>query len=245
MIFSKFYAECYDQIHSTKSYDGESQRLLEFLEARYSQKSINKVLDFGCGTGIHLNSLKNQNLQLHGYDRNDYMLEIARRKYPNLCVTSNYEKIPDNLDLAYSLFDVVNYQVTDEEVEIFFRALATKLRKGGVVVVDGWHFPGVVQDPPVERVREVFFENTIITRRVSPKTLDNYRTTLLDISLEDKSKSKVITHESHFMRAFDAKELEKIARNCGFGFISFRDGRNWNEDLKLDSWRFVMFAEKE
>jgi SAM-dependent methyltransferase len=245
VIFSKFYAECYDQIHSTKSYDGESQRMLKFLETRYDQKSINKVLDFGCGTGIHLNSLKNQNLQLHGYDRNEYMLEIAQRKYPELSLTSDYDKIPEDLDLIYSLFDVINYQVTDAEVEIFFLALATKLRKGGIIVVDGWYFPGVAQDPPVEREREVIFENAVITRRVAPKTLDNYRTTLLDISLEDKSNSKIITHESHFMRAFDAKELEEIARNCGFGVISFRDGRNWDEELKVDSWRFVMFAEKD
>lgn len=244
MIFSRFYAECYDQIHSTKSYDGESQRMLEFLGKNFGQRNIRKVLDFGCGTGIHLNTLSHTNLELYGYDRNEYMLEVARQKYSNLFVTSNYELIPKDLDLAYSLFDVVNYQVTNDEVKTFFLSLASKLSRGAIMVIDGWHYSGVAQDPPVMRERDVVFENSIITRRVVPKTLNNYRTTTLDITLEDKSKSELLTNESHVMRAFDANELEQIAMNCGFSNISFRDGSNWDKDLTVESWRFVMFAEK-
>lgn len=244
VIFSKFYAECYDQIHSTKSYDGESRRMLEFLERKYSHRNIDRILDFGCGTGIHLNTLADGKLELYGYDRNEYMLDVARQKYPHLFVTSNYEIVPKELDLVYSLFDVVNYQVTNTEVETFFRSLALKLNEGAIMVIDGWHYSGVVQDPPVMRERDVTFENSIITRRVVPSTLNNYRTTILDITLENKSKSELLTHESHVMRAFDANELEQIASNCGLSNISFRDGGDWDKDLTVDSWRFVMFAEK-
>ena len=244
MIFSKFYAERYDQIHSSKSYDGESARMLKYLEANLGKTGIYRILDFGCGTGIHLNSLLNEKLELYGYDRNEYMLDVARQNYPHLFVASDYAKIPGELDLVYSLFDVVNYQVSDEEVEVFFRALASKLARGATLVVDGWHYSGVAQDPPETRERDILFESSTITRRVTPTTSNNYRTTVLDITLEDKSQSEILTHESHIMRAFDAPELEKFAKSFGFTGVSFKDGRDWDKDLGPDSWRFVMFAEK-
>ena len=244
MIFSKFYAECYDQIHSSKSYEGESRRMLNYLEQSLGKKRINRILDYGCGTGIHLNSLVNEKLELYGYDRNEYMLDVARQNYPRLFVASDYAMIPKELDLAYSLFDVINYQVSDEEVEVFFTSLASKLAHGATLVVDGWHYSGVVQDPPEARERDFLFESSIITRRVTPFTSDNYRTTILDITLEDKSQSDLLAHESHIMRAFDAPELEKFANSCGFTNFSFKDGSDWHKDLGPNSWRFVMFAEK-
>ena len=244
MIFSKFYAECYDQIHSSKSYNGESARMLQYLETNLGKTGIYRILDFGCGTGIHLNSLLLEKLELYGYDRNEYMLDIARQNYPALFVASDYAKIPGELDLVYSLFDVVNYPVSDEEVEIFFRALASKLARGATLVLDGWHYSGVAQDPPEVRERDILFKSSTITRRVTPSTSNNYRTTILDITLEDKSRSEVLTHERHIMRAFDALELENFANSCGFTGVSFRDGSDWEKDLEPNSWRFVMFAEK-
>jgi hypothetical protein len=172
------------------------------------------------------------------------MLNVARQKFPSLFVASDYAKIPDGLDLAYSLFDVVNYQVSDEEVEAFFRALASKLARGATLVVDGWHYAGVAQDPPEMRERDILFESSTITRRVTPTTSNNYRTTVLDITLEDKARSEILTNESHIMRAFDAAELEKFATSCGFTGVSFRDGGDWDKDLRSNSWRFVLFAEK-
>jgi SAM-dependent methyltransferase len=218
--------------------------MLEFLETNLGKTGINRILDFGCGTGIHLNSLSDEKVELYGYDRNEYMLDVARQNYPNLFVASDYAKIPGELDLVYSLFDVVNYQVSDKEVEVFFRSLASKLARGATLVVDGWHYAGVAQDPPEMRERNILFESSTITRRVTPTTSNNYRTTVLHITLEDKARSEILTNESHIMRAFDAAELEKFATSCGFTGVSFRDGGDWDKDLMSNSWRFVMFAEK-
>jgi SAM-dependent methyltransferase len=244
VIFSKLYAECYDQIHSSKSYEGESKRMLDFLKTELGKTDIMKIMDFGCGTGAHLNSLAGERLELYGYDRNEYMLEVARRKYPNLSMSSDYSQIPGDLDLVYSLFDVVNYQITDAEVGIFFRSLASKLSSGAMLLIDGWHYPGVKLDPPNVRERDIAFESAIITRRVQPSSQDEYRTTILDITLEDKARSEILTHESHTMRAFERDELADAASACGFRDITFRDASEWSSELHDESWRFVMFAEK-
>jgi SAM-dependent methyltransferase len=245
MIFSKFYAECYDQIHATKSYQHESKKMLNFLQVHLEKQNILKILDFGCGTGIHLNSLVDKNLELYGYDRTEHMLEVARNKYPSLSVSSNFSSIPGEFDLVYSLFDVVNYQVTDDEVETFFRLLSSKMSSGALLVIDGWHYSGVVQDPPGIRERDFEFDSKVITRRVVPSTIDGYRTTALRISLKDKSKSEILAKENHTMRSFSADELEAIAVNYGFTKVIFKDGADWDKDLATNSWRFVMFAEKK
>ena len=244
MIFSKFYAECYDQIHASKSYLGESKKILDLIEANLDNRNIKKILDFGCGTGIHLNSLVNGRLELYGYDRNEYMLEVARQKYPKLLITSDYALIPGDLDLVYSLFDVVNYQVTDYEVETFFKLLASKLASGAKLVIDGWHYSGVVLDPPGVRERDIEFGSSIITRRVVPSTTDGYHTTVLEITLEDKTNSNILAQEKHIMRAFSADEMRAFALKCGFTKVSFNDGGEWDKDLGTNSWRFVMFAER-
>jgi hypothetical protein len=46
------------------------------------------------------------------------------------------------------------------------------------------------------------------------------------------------------MRAFQQDELADVARACGFKEINFRDGSDWSLDLRAESWRFMMFAEK-
>jgi SAM-dependent methyltransferase len=244
MIFSKFYADCYDQIHSSKSYEEESKKLINFIAANLSERDISKILDFGCGTGTHLNSLVDEKFELYGYDRNEYMLDVARQKFPKLFVSSNFSLIPDELDLVYSLFDVVNYQVTDEEVETFFRLLASKLASGAMLVIDGWHYSGVVQDPPIVRERNINFGSSVITRRVVPSTNDDFHTTVLEITLEDRAISKILAQENHIMRSFSVGELEVIAENCGFSEVTFKDGADWDKELTINSWRFVMFAKK-
>lgn len=244
MIFSKFYAECYDQIHSSKSYESESAQMLRYLETNLGKSGLDRILDFGCGTGIHLNSLHDGKRKLYGYDRNENMLSIARKNYPDLFFSSDYSEIPGDLDLVYSLFDVISYQVSDEEVEVFLCSLASKLAVGATVVFDGWHYSGVAQDPPQPRERDILFEYSTITRRVTPSTFNDYRTTYLDITLECETQSELLAQEKHILRAFDVAELEAFAKSCGFTSIYFKDGSNWHKDLGSHSWRFVMFAEK-
>jgi len=244
MIFSKVYAEYYDKIHSSKSYDSETAKMIKCLETSLGKPRVNRILDFGCGTGIHLNSLHDGKRKLYGYDRNEYMLSIARKNYPELFFTSDYSEIPGDLDLVYSLFDVISYQVSDEEVEVFLRSLASKLALGATVVVDGWHYSGVAQDPPQSRERDISVDSSTITRRVTPSTFNNYRTTFLDITLECEEQSELLIQEKHILRAFDTAELEMFAKSCGFTSIYFKDGHDWQKDLESHSWRFVMFADR-
>lgn len=245
MIFSEIYAKYYDQIHRGKDYIAESQNLQKVINKNRSSFSRWKVLDFGCGTGIHLDALSSQNLDLYGYDRNSYMLQQAKDKYPNLHLTNNLNSFPNDFDLIYSLFDVLSYQVINQDLELFFRSIYKKLLPGGLMVVDGWNLNGVRRDPPSRQERSFKYQDQKISRIVNPSTLDNFRITNLNISLCEYPAGRLLAAETHVIRAFEPTELLFAVKSCGFSDAVINDGRDWNSPLEDSSWKFVMMARKE
>jgi len=243
MNFSEFYANSYDKIHASKVYSEEANQIIAFVDKQFPSSKNLKVLDFGCGTGVHLAELANESYELAGYDPNEHMLKVAKENFPQLHLTSDHSAIQGEMDLVYSIFDVTSYQVTAEDLEKFFCLIASKLRIGGVVALDGWHHLGVKLDPPQTRERSFELDGTRILRRVEPSTLDGYRTTSLKISLINEDTGQVIANEVHEMRAFEKEEIFAIATKVGFNNIYFKDGKNWTRNLDENSWRFMMSAE--
>lgn len=243
--FEKIYANCYDLIHANKDYAQEALKLHEFIESKFSNQEDCNVLDFGCGTGEHLNALAKTNLSLHGYDMNENMISIARNKFSSLHFQSDLAELNCDYNLIYSLFDVVSYQDTDEKVASFFSDVASKLMQGGYFICDGWNLPGVRLDPPVLSERSFLIDKSEVLRCVEPSTKNNHCVTRLAISLVNANTGEVMTSEEHYLRAFAIEELARIAKAEGFSEIRFQKSDNWSDDLEPSSWRFVMFARKE
>ena len=120
MNFSEFYAKSYDKIHASKVYSEEANQIIAFVDKQFPSSKNLKVLDFGCGTGMHLAELANESYELAGYDPNEHMLKVAKENFPQLHLTSDHSAIQGEMDLVYSIFDVTSYQVTAEDLEKFF-----------------------------------------------------------------------------------------------------------------------------
>lgn len=243
MNFSELYANPYDRIHASKVYSVEASQIINFIQTELPGSKTLKILDFGCRTGAHLAELATENFELFGYDRNEFMLNVAKKNFPLLSLTADYSSVPNEMDFIYSIFDVASYQVTAEELEEFFRLIASKLRVGGLVVIDGWHYLGVKMDPPEVRERSFEINGMRVCRRVEPSSEDDFRTTSLQISLISEDTGKSLASEEHTMRAFTKEEIFEIANKVRFGNIHFRDGKDWTKQLNSYSWRFMMFAE--
>ena len=243
MNFSELYANSYDKIHASKGYSVEASQIINFIQKELPDAKNLKILDFGCGTGAHLAELVTESFELYGYDRNEFMLSVAKNNFPLLRLTSDYSSIPDDLDLVYSIFDVTSYQVTVAELDEFFRLITSKLRVGGLIVIDGWHYLGVKLDPPEARERSFELDGRRVCRRVEPSSEDDFRTTLLQISLINEDTGKSMASEVPTMRAFTEEEILRVAKKVHFGNIHFRDGKDWAKELNPSSWRFMMFAE--
>ena len=239
MIFTDFYSEVYDQIHSNKDYDFEALQISGIIEdLKISKNSL--ILDFGCGTGKHLLRLNARGYNVVGYDINKNMLLKAKSRNTASTFYSNYHEIPKAHTLCYSLFDVLSYQIYDEGIDNFLAEVCGTILEPGWILLDGWHLPGLLKDPPTSRNKTFEHMNENFRREVLVCTQNNFKVTELNISISSLNDNSVILQETHLLRAFEPHEIASKIRNFGGSDIIFFDGANYSKNLDETSWRFAV-----
>ena len=107
-MYSGKIVKYYDDIYNKKGYVTES----EFIE---TNSNINKLLDVGCGTGTHLESLYKSGRIFYGVDLSEEMIRYANDKLNDnndiSCIHSSIVnfKEDNNFDTIISMFNVVNH----------------------------------------------------------------------------------------------------------------------------------------
>lgn len=113
--------------------DWEFINEIQEFAAQFAKKA--KVLDLGCGSGYITSYLHNQNLNAIGLDFSQEMINIAKRKYPNIKFLladfvniENYfdEDSVDGIIAVYSL-----YFVPKDQFESVLKSLSKVLKSDG------------------------------------------------------------------------------------------------------------------
>jgi SAM-dependent methyltransferase len=243
-IFGSIYSELYDRIHQAKSYDLETTQFLAILEELGVDKS-GKFLDFGCGTGGHMNSLQGLGLQVEGFDISDEMLAVAKTKNPRGIFHRDFEKMVRPYEVVYSLFDVINYQSSPKTLGIFLQTISDLLDPGGYFIVDSWNLSGVQLDPPKISKRTIKLGDRDIQRVVTPIFEKPSEISELRIDLIDESTGKVIETEFHRMRAWTVSEVAVALASVGISILKICDGKDWSKPLEPHSWKFTLVCQKQ
>jgi len=243
--FSGEYAKQYDHIHGEKNYEVEVERIIREIKLRGIDSPCS-ILDFGCGTGSHVSLLREHGFNAWGYDINPDMILVARNKGESNrnYFTSEFRELDQHFDAVYSLFDVVNYQVSDLDLQHYLDQLDSKLRSGGLLVLDSWNKEAVIKDPPRKSSRTYLVDGKEYLRTVLPTTRDNFQNTKLAIELIDVELSQLIKREEHNMRAYSSLELSERISNKGYTDIRVFEVSDWNSTLLKTSWRFGISAIK-
>ena len=76
-------AKYYDLFYQTKKYDEEINFIAQIIGNR------KKVLDVGCGTGIHMHLLEEKGYLVNGIDLNEEILKIAKTRVQGKLYTKN------------------------------------------------------------------------------------------------------------------------------------------------------------
>ncbi len=131
----------YDSLYHFKDYDSASQQLHVILQQYHP--TAKTLLDIACGTGKHLEYLRNY-YQAEGLDLNPDMLEIARKRCPG--VTFHQANMIDfrlshDFDVITCLFSSIAYVRTVENLEQAVTNMAHHLRPGGTVIIEPWFSP--------------------------------------------------------------------------------------------------------
>lgn len=247
MNFLSSYANVYNAIHDSRDFGEDIRIAMRALDGATSEKiSEMNVLDFGCGTGRHVQEISKHAKSTTGYDRSDAMIQIAKMNFPTAIFTSDLANLDGEFDLVLSLFDVISYQAESEELDFFLQSVSRCLKPGGHSIFDGWHTPGVLVSPPEYREKKLQVGGRNLLRKVSPINNDKSDTYRLRITVEDTATAQLVSDEIHLMRALDFSTLQKAAMRAGMNILSFSDRENpVSKPESHNYWRFMAVLQRQ
>lgn len=244
------YAYYYNAFYQDKDYKSEAKQI-DYLLNKYKEKDIKTIINYGCGTGKHDIELCNLGYQCSGIDMSSMMIDIAKENASMMQKQIGFE-VSDiryyepnhKYDAVISLFHVMSYQNSNEDIMNAFQTARKALGTGGIFLFDVWYGPGVLSDKPALRVKEIEDEKYKLVRIARPIMYD--KDNIVDVCYEvfviDKNTQQVKTiHETHSMRYFFRPELQKMLQDTGFELIENIDC-NTLEKTSYNSWTSYFIA---
>jgi SAM-dependent methyltransferase len=223
------YARYYDLLYRDKDYAGETEYIHKLL--KQFAPSAKTVLDLGCGTGKHAGLLAHKGYALHGVEISADMLdraeELKRGEFAGLPLEFTQGdirtvRLNKTFDVVVSLFHVISYMVTNEDLAAALATARTHLKPGGLLIFDCWYGPTVLTDRPVTRVKRMEDDQIQVTRLAEPvmhpekNVVDvNYHVLIRNRQTEAVSEVK----ETHHMRYLFSPEIELLAERAGFSVL--------------------------
>jgi len=242
------YAYYYNAFYQDKDYKAEALQVDALLK-KYGN-GITALLNLGCGTGRHDLALSQLGYDCVGIDMSPLMIDIARDNakgkknvYFDVADIRGYE--PQKVyDAVISLFHVMSYQNSNEDILSAFQTARKALDKEGLFLFDAWYGPGVLSDKPAVRVKEIEDEKNRLIRIARPVMHD--KENVVDVCYEvlviDKESGKTrMINEVHHMRYFFRPEIELLLKEAGFELMGNLDCRTL-EDTDYNSWTSYFIA---
>jgi ubiquinone/menaquinone biosynthesis C-methylase UbiE len=134
-------AEYYDALYHFKDYQAACNLLIQLIK-KYNPQA-KSLLDVACGTGKHLEYLKDH-FKVAGLDLDANLLEVARKRCPEATFYQEdmtYFELNTNYDVVVCLFSSIAYVRTVENLNRAIRCMVNHLNLGGLLVVEPWIFP--------------------------------------------------------------------------------------------------------
>ena len=169
----KDYAYYYNAFYQDKDYKAEALQTDRLLKQYGSD--IKKIINYGCGTGRHDLELSSLGYQCTGIDMSPLMIKIAQENVEAEKAEIDFSvadirtyKPTEKYDAVISLFHVMSYQNSNEDILSALRSARSALEQGGLFLFDVWYGPGVLSDKPVVRVKEIEDEKNRLVRVARP-----------------------------------------------------------------------------
>ena len=243
------YAYYYNAFYRDKDYTMEAKQVDELIQ-KYGN-NVKSVINYGCGTGKHDIELAKLGYSCTGIDLSQTMIEVARQNSKEIenqidfsvADIRTYEP-SKKYDAVISLFHVMSYQNSNEDILGAFQSARKALDEGGLFLFDAWYGPGVLSDKPVVRVKEVEDDQYELIRIARPVMHD--KTNVVDVCYEvlvvDKETNVTKTiNEVHSMRYFFRPEIVLLLKQAGFELIENLDCNTLGE-TDFNSWTSYFIA---
>lgn len=155
--------------------------------------------------------------------------------------------LEQKFDVIVSLFHVLSYHNSNNDVIRFFEAVKKHLRDNGIFIFDFWYGPAVLTDLTTIRVKRLEDESIKVTRIAEPylHAEENIVDVNYDLFIEDKKNGSIVEmKELHKMRYFFDTELELILERLGFKLLCKYEWMT-NNNPDFNSWNVVWIISLE
>lgn len=227
------YSRYYNLLYKDKDYAGEAAYIRSLIELHHPQ--ARNILDLGCGTGRHDLLLAHMGYEVTGVDQSEEMLAVAAAQLSALghhppSIHLDFKqgdirsvRLGSSFDAVVSLFHVMSYQTTNEDLSAAFATARAHLKPGGVFIFDCWHGPAVLTDRPTVRVKRLEDDGIAVTRIAEPTMQPdgNLVEVNYQVFVRDKAGCGVEElNETHRMRYLFRPEIELFATAAGMSIIA-------------------------
>lgn len=232
------YSQYYDLLYADKNYHIETD-YIESLLKKYSIES-GSILELGSGTGKHANLLAEKNYIVTGIERSQDMIDKSQKSQSCkfVCGDITSARLGCEFDAVISLFHVISYITSDDDLTSLFKNTNSHLRMNGLFLFDVWYTPSVLYNRPEVRVKRMSDDSTEITRIAEPSIYDNENLVEVNYTIfsENKNTGSITSFkECHPMRHFSTPEISLFARTFGFEMIISEEFLTGNAPSK-ETW---------
>lgn len=240
------YSHYYDLLYQDKDYAAE----VEYIHGLFRSRGIDcgNILEFGSGTGKHGCLLANRGYTIFGIEQSSKMVDLSKLQEGFDCQVGDIRNLElgRKFDVVLSLFHVLSYQTSNEDILSVFTSAFKHLNRGGLFIFDFWYSPAVYAQQPTIRVKRMKNDDVEIIRLAEPikRPNDNCVNVNYTIFARDIVNGDIkISTESHPMRHFSLPEIDLLSVMLGFrriGAEEFLTGKMPSED----TWGVCVILEK-
>lgn len=205
----------YDLLYSSlKDYEDEAAKIHDILRA--TGEHVRRILDVGCGTGLHAYALNRLGHGVDGLDIEPGFVRIAADRNPE----GSFRKadmrdftVEEPYDAVLCLFSAIGYAREEDGLRSTLHALAGAVRPGGVVIVEPWFEPGVMADGHV--MMHTAESEEVKLCRMSRTTLRDHLS-VLEFEYLVATRAATSHHrEVHELGLFSARLMESAFAEAG------------------------------
>jgi len=209
------FAEYYDAIYAgIKDYPAEADAVASLV--RRINPGARTILDVACGTGEHARRLAERGFLVDGLDIDPAFVRLARQKH---AAGGFFEadmadfQLPARYDVIVCLFSSIGYLRTLNRVSCALECFREHLAPGGVVVVEPWFAPGVLDEKRVGTTSGEA-DGTRIVRTSRIEVQSRLSRLHFDYEITDSGGTRHAT-EVHELGLFSNEELMDAFRAVG------------------------------
>lgn len=237
----KISALIYDRLMNKKYYKTWRNLIVEIIDKYKIDKGI--ALDLACGTGNVSKILFDLRFKVIGIDSSPAMLEVAKKKLPLVqFIESDMRNFKiaeaDQVKLAVSLYDSLNYLTTKKDLLVAFKNIALNISKGAIILFDinpkdkilvAQHFKDQTYD----------YDDFSVCLHYGGKN----KFWTIDFVIIDKKTGEIFT-EHHIESGYNKSDIATLIKQANFSLLEVRRQTKQDDDGKSYLNRLYFVARK-